>query len=192
MKILRVAYLVCWVLSLASVCMAQEDFKLRVAMYYSGNYVEPLDRTFKVQGNYPSSFQVIVINTSTSSQSFYENASDGGYGSISFEITDEEGNRNVVRKKTDPYASGTVSSTYMNPGEKRVFDITIDQDTWENAYKLLKQGARKFRVRAVYDNESTVIYSEYYDLEVIDPSGAKETQKSSKDNSGDTVLNSGK
>lgn len=182
MKIFGVACLVCGVLSLSSVCRAEEPFKLKVAMKYEGRYVEPLDRTFRVPGTYPPSFQVIIINTSSSfaSQSFYEDASSGGYSSISFEITDENGNSNVVRKKRDPRASESVASTHMSQGEKRVFDINLDEDTWENAFKLQKQGARKFRVRAIYDNNGREIYSEYYDLEVIDPSGARGTQESNK------------
>jgi len=190
MKIIRVACLACGTLSLAQVCMAREPLKLRVAMYYVGGYEEPLDRSFKVRGNYPSSFQVIVINTDESAQPFYENASSGGYSSISFEITDENGNSNVVRKKRDSSASTTVTSSYIRPLEKRVFDIAIDEDTWENAYKLQKRGARKFRVRAIYDNNNSKIYSDYYDLEVIDPAGAQGAQSTDEKNalSGSSVL----
>jgi len=182
MKILRIVCLVCGFLSLTSVGRAEEAFKLKVAMNYEGHYLEPLDRTFRVQGTYPTSFQVIVVNISSSpaSQTFYEDASSQGYSSISFEITDENGNSNVIRKKRDPRASETVSSTYMRQGEKRVFDINLDEDTWENAFKLQKQGSRKFRVRAIYDNNGREIYSEYYALEVIDPSGAQGTQESNK------------
>ena len=141
--------------------------------------LEPLDRTFRVRGDYPPSFVVTVTNTDSSAQSFYENASSGGYSSISFEITDEFGNSNVVRKKRDPGASTTVTSQYLQPQEKKMFDILVDPNTWDNAYKLHKQGARKFKVRAIYDNNGSAIYSEYYNLEVIDSSGAQATQESS-------------
>ena len=190
LRVSLVLLFVCALASLAQVCMAKETFKLRIGMYYAGGYEEPLDRTFNVRGNYPSSFQVIVINTDESAQPFYENATSGGYSSISFEITDENGNSNVVRKKRNVDDSSMVSSKYLKPLEKRVFDISIDEDTWENAYKLHKQGARKFRVRAIYDNNGSKIYSEYYDLEVIDSSGAPGAQSTDKDNAsrGSSVL----
>jgi hypothetical protein len=149
-----------------------------------------MDRTFRVQGNYPPSFVVIVTNTDSSTQEFYEQAASGGYSSISFEITDENGNSNVVRKKRDPGASSMVTSTYLKPQEKREFDIQVDEDTWENAFKLQKQGARKLKVRAIYDNNGSNIYSEYYYIEMADVSGAPRTQEaeSGSDSSAGSVL----
>jgi len=190
MKIVRMVFLACGVLSFWSACFAQGPFTLKIAINSSHGPVEPLDRTFEVQERYPSLFQVIVTNTDSSAQQFYENASSGGYSSISFEITDENGKSNVVRKKKDTDASSTVTSTYLNPQEKRVFGIRILEDTWENAYKLHKQGARKFKVRAIYDNNGSAIYSEYYNLEVTDSSSATETEESSQGvaSSGSSVL----
>jgi len=186
LRILLVLFLVCAGVSLTQLCMAEGIFSLKIGMYRFGSYSQPLDRVFRIKGEYPTSFQVIITNMSSSAESFYENAASSGYSSISFEITDEKGNTNVVRKKRDPYASSTVTSQYLRPGEKRVFDILIEEDTWENAYKLQKQGARKFKVRAVYDNNSTTsIYSEYYDLEISDAyssSSKKESSQSSSSN----------
>jgi hypothetical protein len=185
LKIMAVLLPACWGLCLAHVCVAEEPLKLKIVMNYMGHYTEPLDRTFTVRGKYPGSFQVIVTNTSSSSQSFYESAASGGYSSISFEITDEEGNSNVVRKKRDPNASSAVVSTHMKPGESRAFDIFIEEDTWEGAYKLQEQGARKFRVRAAYDNNGSTIYSDYYNLEVVELSDATGRRESGQDNSSD-------
>lgn len=166
MKRLRILALILWMLSLTPLAWAEEPLKLEIASNYYGDYVEPPDRVFKMRGKYPNWFQVIVVNTSSYSQVFYENEADEGYSSISFEITDENGASNVVRKKRDPDATSVMTSTYLDPGEKRVFNILIKEDTWEGAFKLYKQGSRKFRVRAVYKSNFKTIYSDYYTLEV--------------------------
>jgi hypothetical protein len=190
MKIVRMAFLVWGTLSLWSACFAQDPFTLKIALSSYRGPVEPLDRTFKVQERYPSSFQVFVINTSSSPQPFYEHDSSGEYSRISFEITDENGRSNVVRKKLSNRSTLSPSFKYMQSGEKRVFDILIEDGAWENAYKLYKQGARKCKVRAIYDNNGSNIYSEYYVLQVVDSSSEQETRESSKSNpsSGSSVL----
>jgi hypothetical protein len=149
---------------------AQEGpFKLKVSMNF--NEAEPLDKTFKVRAGSPKTFYVIITNISSSAQPYYGQSEDTGYSSISFEITDEGGNTNVIRRKRSASVSGAVTSTYLKPGEKQVFDILLNDEEWDNCFKLYKEGAKRARVRAIYDNESKTVYSPYYDVILVEGSG---------------------
>ena len=145
-------------------------FKLKVS---TGNYFgpqgEPVDRIFRVRTGFPRTFYVTVTNISSSSEEFYGQVASSGYSSIIFEISDETGNSNEIRRKKDPNASGAVAFTYMNPGESKVFEINLNEDEWENAFKLYKKGARRLKVRAIYENDFKRIYSDYYEVIIIDP-----------------------
>jgi hypothetical protein len=87
-----------------------------------------------------------------------------GYGLISFEVTDEHGNNNVVTKKIAVDQTTSEGYKYIGPGKTKEFEIRLTEGEWENAFKLVKLGAAKLRARACYKNASTVIYSRYYTI----------------------------
>ncbi len=164
--------LCCFVFFLGGARAAQaytEPLKLTVtAGYYYGQQKEPIDRVFRVRVSFPRTFYVTVKNVSSSAQEVYGEVASSGYSAISFEIRDEAGNTNVVRRKKDSNASTAVASAYLNPGEEKVFEIDLSDDEWENAFKLYRKGSRKAKVRAIYQNDFKTIYSEYYEVVVID------------------------
>jgi hypothetical protein len=123
-------------LGLATDARAYSDsFKLKISTgYYYGQQGEPVDRVFRVRTGFPKTFYVTVINISSNTQEFYEQAASSGYSSIVFEISDEHGNSNVIRRKKDTNASGAVISSHMNPGESKVFEINLNEDEWENVF----------------------------------------------------------
>jgi hypothetical protein len=146
-----------------------DSFKLTVSIGdKDGRHIEPADRVFKVPSGIPTTFYVTATNTSSSMERLYEQAADPGYSSISFEISDEAGNTNVIRRKKDLSASGAVASIPIQPENKKVFEINLNEDEWENVFNLSKKGARRLRGRAVYENDFKKIYSEYYQLIIID------------------------
>lgn len=84
-------------------------------------------------------------------------------GLITFEITDNKGNNNVVTKKVD-VKSSKESYVYLAPGKSKEFEILLSSSEWNNAFQLMDQGATQARARASYKNGSTVIYSDYYTI----------------------------
>jgi hypothetical protein len=50
------------------------------------------------------------------------------------------------------------------PGMTKEYEIVMTEGEWNNAYKLRKQGATKFKARVAYKNGFTTIYSDYYTL----------------------------
>jgi len=149
-----------------------DSFKLTASIgYKDGRHITPADRIFRVRTDVPNTFYITITNTSSSMEQLYMRASDSGYSSISFEISDEAGNSIVVRRKEDRNASSSVASTPIYPGEKKVFEINFNEDEWDNVFNLYKKGARHLKGRAVYENDFKKIYSEYYELIMIDSDG---------------------
>jgi hypothetical protein len=165
-----------------------DPFKLTLSEgYYYGQSGPPVDRVFRVRTGFPRTFYVTVINISSSTQEFYGDVASSGYSSIIFEITDGAGKTNVVRRKKDPRASSATAFSHLNPGESKYFEIKLNEEEWENAFKLYREGARRVKVRAIYDNNSSKIYSDYYEVIIVDSGGGQGEESSAKTES-PTVL----
>ena len=139
--------------------------------YYNGIYYAPPNNIIKARNNGPiKPLKVAVKNISSKTQrlniSRRLNADETSQGldAISFEMTDEHGNKNIITKKVDTIQSSSQGYNYINPGESKEFEIIMSEREWNNAFKLAKQGATKIRARASYKNGSDVIYSDYYTI----------------------------
>jgi hypothetical protein len=166
--------LICLAFLLAAATDARaysDSFKLTVSE--DGRHGEPADRVFTVRGGAAATFYVILTNTSSSAQLFYGQVANSGYSSIVFELSDEAGNSNMIRRKRDLGSSGAVASTYIQPGESKVFEIDLNENEWENLFNLYRKGARRVRARAIYENDYKKICSEYYDVILTDAAGEK-------------------
>jgi hypothetical protein len=108
-------------------------------------------------------FYVNIKNTSDKSQALYTRG-EHDLSSIMFEVEDEKRNKNILKKIIPVTRSNMDIYQYISPGDIRKFKIEIDEDEWNNAFKLYKKGARKLRARAVFLNGSKKIYSEYYEI----------------------------
>jgi hypothetical protein len=109
-------------------------------------------------------FRVVLKNISKETQKLFLDQSHGPLDCISFEITDENNNQNVVTKKIDPKRSQMSAYQYLAPGQTKEFDILMSPKEWDNSFKLVMQGARKLRARVLYKSGSETIYSDYYDF----------------------------
>lgn len=135
-------------------------------------YRSPRNNTIKVnRGDTSIRFKVVLKNISSDSQSLSIGSGWGGsdyggasgMGLITFEITDDKGNNNVVTKEMD-VKSSKESYVYLGPGKSKEFEILLAPTEWSNAFKLRDQGATQARARASYKSGSTVIYSDYYTI----------------------------
>jgi len=149
---------------------ADNAFELTIQVFYDEGYDQnvyyaPRNNTIKIKGHgYAKPFKVVLKNVTSSTQPLNFDESSGGIDMITFEITDESGNTNVVTKKIDAEASRYQGYTYINPGQAKEFEILLTEREWDNAYKLVKQGAAKLKARASYKNGSNIIYSDYYTI----------------------------
>jgi hypothetical protein len=140
-------------------------------------YYDPPGNVIKIIGSGRGArFRVALKNVSSSPQTLSIEGSYGGskYGGasgmshITFEITDENGNNNVVSKKVGANQSKDESYLYLNPGKTKNFDILLTSSEWDNAFELSDQGAKDLHARAAYKNGPSVIYSDYYDVRLDD------------------------
>jgi len=155
---------------------AGDAFEVKILLYkesgyYNGIYYEPANNTIKVRDDGPiRPLKVALKNITSKTQrlnvSSRLNADETSIGldAISFEMTDENGNKNIITKKVDPRQSSSQGYNYVNPGETKEFEVLMSEREWNNAFKLQKQGASKLRARASYRNGSDVIYSDYYTI----------------------------
>jgi hypothetical protein len=146
---------------------AEDPFEITIQAYrYDGGvyYQLPL-KTIKVQGaEYDRRFKVVIKNISSGTQRLDIDTADNGLGQIFFEVTDENENRNVVTKKADLTRSQSRGYVLLGPGNTKEFEIFLSRGEWENAFKLVKDGASRLRARAVYKNGSNTICSDYYTI----------------------------
>jgi len=149
---------------------AEEPFEISIRFfsesgYFENIYYEPRNKIVKVRQTHGvKPVKVVVKNISSKTQRLVIDQTSKGLDLITFEITDERGRNNVVSKKVDAYASRSEGYNYLGPGETKEFEIVLNESEWNNALKLLKEGATKVKARATYKNGSEVIYSDYYTL----------------------------
>ncbi|MFH1799239.1 MAG: hypothetical protein ABH891_00130 [Candidatus Omnitrophota bacterium] len=153
---------------------ADEPFEVKILVfeetgYYDGIYYAPANNIIKIRNNGPIKPLKIALKNITSqtqrlniSRRLSADETSQGLDAITFEMTDEHGNKNVITKKVDAIQSSSQGYNYINPGETKEFEIIMSEREWNNAFKLSKQGATKVRGRASYKNGSRVIYSGYY------------------------------
>jgi hypothetical protein len=133
--------------------------------YYNSIYYAPPNNIIKVRNDGPvRPLKVVLKNVTSSTQHLNTDLSSQGFDLITFEMTDERGNNNVVTKKIDLSRSGAQGYDYIGPGKTKEFEILLTEREWNNAFKLTKQGATQLRARVSYRNGSNVIYSDYYTI----------------------------
>jgi hypothetical protein len=146
---------------------AGDPFEITIQVYSNeGNvYYSPPANTIKVKGTaYVKPLKVIIKNISSSTERLDIDTADEGLGQILFEITDEKENRNVVTKKADLEKSQSKAYRLIGSGNTKEFEIRLNPNDWENAFKFVKEGSSRLRARAVYKNGSNAIYSDYYTI----------------------------
>jgi hypothetical protein len=145
-----------------SICSAG-DLELSVGLDRGGQCVKSPDRTILVK-HQPMSFCVTLTNRSGSSQSVYWQVEVGGIASLSFELTNEQGQTVVVKRKKMPVRSAQVLSNYLAAGASITKTILADPDNWDNLPVIEPGKVKTFKARAVFDNDDSNIYSQYYQL----------------------------
>jgi hypothetical protein len=147
------------------------------ASYTDITYHVPYGNIINVsKGQNILSLKVVLKNISSYTQSLSigpewggsEYKDESGVGLITFEVTDENGNNNVITKTADLNATGTTSYIYLGSGQTKEIEILMTSNDWDNAFKLSDKGATKLRARASYKNGSDIIYSDYYTINLKD------------------------
>ena len=159
-KILRIFLFVA--LIFPALCFA-EDLELSFAVPKGSLFVKPLDKTFTIKEQ-PMPFSVILTNRSKSSQRIYWETDSGYTKSLSFEMIDEFGNISMIKRKEFPAMSVALVNTYLGSDASVTKTMIMDPDEWDNLSLIEPGKVKKFRARAVYNNDGHTIYSDYYTL----------------------------
>lgn len=166
----------CAIVLLVFVCIlhvaayAEDSFKLTIQFLAGPGsdyeiYREPVRNVVRGSSyGYGKPFKIVLKNVTSSTQSLVVGGADKGLGLITFEITDDKGNSNVVTKKIDVSQSRGEGFNYLSPGKAKEFMIALSEQEWNNVFKLARQGPTRLSARATYKNGSTVIYSDYYTI----------------------------
>ena len=142
---------------------SKDRIEVSLATYKRGQYVSPFDRKFRVYTQ-PTRFYIILKNVSSSSQQIYDLDRTGGHSSVFLEMRDDKGHKTVISKKKEAESSSISTYTHIQPGEKKVIAMLINPDEWENVYVMEEGISRHFKVRVMYDNGTSKLYSPYYDV----------------------------
>ena len=161
--LLFIAFSIQFCFAMSSI-QAAEPFKVSIAVLHHGKFVKPIGNVITMTDPY-APYEVIVKNISSLSQKLYSNSARGS-GAITFEVYDEKGQRNLIEKKVYIPRSNMRTYQHMQSGGSRRFKIVFDEDEWENSFKFYKQGAKKLKARAIFNNGSNKIYSEYYEVHI--------------------------
>lgn len=149
----------------AEKAVAQDVFRISLAVYKEGRYVKPFDRKIRVTEQ-PIPFYVIIKNISKTSQQIYKQAMAEAIDGFSFEVIDEKDHRVIVKKKPQDLSSKMLISRYLSPGDSVQAHVVIDPDEWENIPVLEPGKIKFFKVRVIYSSNNKSIYSDYYHLEL--------------------------
>jgi hypothetical protein len=146
---------------------AEDAFRITIQVFYERGddrniYYEPAGNFIRVRPGPARPFKVVLRNITSNTQVLRVDEASRGLNLITFEITDENGNNNIVTKKIDLSKSRSEGYNNIAPGKTKEFEIILTEKEWDNSFKMLKQGVSKVKVRASYRNGSTIIYSDYY------------------------------
>jgi len=140
-----------------------EPLHISLAVYKNGLYVKPFDGKIIITER-PLPFNVYIENVSNASVRIYKKAMAEPESAILIEITNEKGQRTIIKRKKKRLSSDTVGFFYLSPGESKVIEMLIDPDKWEGLPILEEGKATQFTVRVIFDNDNRKVYSDYYDV----------------------------
>lgn len=100
-------------------------------------------------------FDVILTNKSHVPQKVWMEWCSWGYFSLSFIMTDENGNQSFVNKLERAWDKNFPAYYLVGPNEHYVYHVSLSSLTWSNP-PLPKQGLnRKFKITAIYEVKET-------------------------------------
>lgn len=148
---------------LAHADFARADLIVYVETRENGQYVEPVDHQIHVRIR-PIPFRIVLKNPSSSSEKVYTSTADG-YSAISFELLGEGNKKKYIRRREQEETSSNFQQMqYLSPGQTLTFDMLLNARDWEGVVVPGQETASSLKVRAIYDNDNSKIYSDYYEV----------------------------
>lgn len=117
-------------------------------------------------GGDPLAFDVAIKNLTRTSLRVWKHGETGELMGVSFEVTGPGGRTQNVKRRVRLERGKAKKADYLEPGERRVYRVSVSDDTWDHvpAPTAGKPGTRS--VRVVFKNGARRIYSDRYALEV--------------------------
>ena len=152
---------------------AEANLVVYIETRVGDHFSEPVNHQIYVETR-PLSFSVVLKNLSSSSEQIYRSVADG-YSSISFELLGQDNKKKYIRrKKTD--AADFQSITHLSSGQVFSYEMLLNARDWEGLAASGVDKGSKLRGRAIYDNNGTKIYSEYYEIIFPDSLASQEKE----------------
>jgi hypothetical protein len=105
-------------------------------------------------------FYVVLTNVSKEPQPVWEDWNSWGYQTISFEFTEADGEKVVVRRRQGNFTRNFPSTFLVQPGEHQVYAVKLD-DRWETQGVLPKVDEMQITLKAIYEVTSTPESAQY-------------------------------
>lgn len=166
MRKIKFLFLACILFSLISFhALALGGLEVSLVVLQNNIYSKPYDNKIIVKER-PTPFYVELKNTSGSSKLIYRKAQNELAG-LEFEVTDENNQKTIVTRKKEYLTSEAITSKHLGAGKTVRNHIVIDHNEWENGTIMKPQ--KKYKVRVIYNNNHSKIYSDYYTVFVAAP-----------------------
>jgi hypothetical protein len=95
-------------------------------------------------------FHVVVTNVSKEPVRLWREWCSWGYFNISFTVTDESGKTVTVKKRPRGWDHNFPDWSVVAPGGHMVFEIALDDTTWQGAQSPKTHRTQRVRMKAVY------------------------------------------
>lgn len=95
-------------------------------------------------------FHVVLENKSKIPQKIWKDSNSWGYSILYFEVTDETGIKQIIRKRPRDWRKNAPGFWLLNPGEQLVYNVSLTNGEWDFEFQA-KSEARRFKMRAVIE-----------------------------------------
>lgn len=104
----------------------------------------------EIQLNPTEHFHVVLENRSKKPQKIWKNSNSWGYSVLYFEVTDENGMKQIIRKQPRDWRKNTPGYWLLSHGEYLVYNISLSSRDW--GFTLPLRGEpRRLKIQAIID-----------------------------------------
>ena len=96
-------------------------------------------------------FYVVVTNVSRDPLKLWREWCSWGYYNLSFQTTGPGGKTILIKKKPMEWTKNYPDWTLISPGDAMVFEVSLDEETWENSPLPARNKNRDVKLTAVFE-----------------------------------------
>ena len=98
-------------------------------------------------------FYVVMTNVSNKPLRLWSESYSWGYSNLSFQVTDKNGKITIIKREKLEWDKNVTSWIFLQPGDLRVLEVTLDPKIWQNVDALLpeKFEPKKVKIKAIFE-----------------------------------------